>query len=176
MLEKIKVSKEIIMLMCEKVGGFISDYYNNRINEKKEKRAQLSTTQFERELRSNLQHLETKIDNVEAFVYQSRQLFENSIKSLSRQTDVIRIGNINFFGDVQVTINCNLGGIQINGDRNVITKDFIQQIVNNEANELYEVEEKSIVSDSQVMIENKSSIKAIISRGENKLRTLRGDD
>ena len=50
MLEKIKVSKEIIMLMCDKVGGFISDYYNNRINEKREKRTQLSTTQFEREL------------------------------------------------------------------------------------------------------------------------------
>ena len=33
MLEKIKVSKEIIMLMCDKVGGFISDYYNNRINQ-----------------------------------------------------------------------------------------------------------------------------------------------
>ena len=175
MLEKIKVSKEIIMLMCDKVGGFISDYYNNRINEKREKRTQLSRTQFERELRNNLQHLETKIDNVEAFIYQSRQLFENSIKSLSRQTDVIRIENINFFGDVQVTINCNLGGIQINGDGNVITKDFIQQIVNNEANELFEIEEKSIVIDSPV-IENKSSIKAIVSRGESKLRKLRGDD
>lgn len=74
-----------------------------------------------------------------------------------------------------MTINCNLGGIQINGDGNVITKDFIQQIVNNEANELFEIEEKSIVIDSPV-IENKSSIKAIVSRGESKLRKLRGDD
>lgn len=172
MLGKIKVSKEIIKLMCDKVGSFISDYYNNRINEK---RAQLSTTQFERELRNNLQHLETKIDNVEALVYQSRQLFENSIKSLSRQTDVIRIENVNFFGDVQVTINYNLGGIQINGDGNIITKDFIQRIVNNEANKLFEIEEKSKVSDSPV-IENKSSIKAIVSRGESKLKKLRGDD
>lgn len=174
MLDKIKVSKEILMLMCDKVGGFISDYYNNRINEKREKGTQLSTTQFERELRNNLQQLETKIDNVEAFIYQSRQLFENSIKSLSHQTDVIRIENMNFFGDVQVTINCNLGGIQMNGNGNVITKDFVQQIVNNEAKELFEIEEKSVVSDSEV-IENKSSIKAIINRGESKLKKLRGD-
>ncbi|OUO75178.1 hypothetical protein B5F53_18485 [Blautia sp. An249] len=175
MFEKIKVSKEIIMLMCDKVCGFISDYYNNRINEKAETKRQLSTTQFERELRNDLQYLETKIDNVEAFVYQSRQLFENSIKSLSRQTDTIRIENMNFFGDIQVTINCNLGGIQINGDGNVVTKHFIQQIVNNEADELFEAE-KSFLIDNSPVFENKKSIKEIISIGENKLKKLRGDD
>lgn len=175
MLEKIKVSKEIIMLMCDKVASFISDYYNNRINEKREKKVQLSTTQFERELRNDLQYLEAKMDNIEALVYQSRQLFENSIKTLSHQTDAVIIENINFFGDVQVTINYNLGGVQINGDGNVITKHFIQQIVSNEADELFEVEEGFFIGNSPVS-EDKKSIKEIISRGEKKLRKLRGDD
>ena len=74
-----------------------------------------------------------------------------------------------------MTINCNLGGIQINGDGNVVTKHFIQQIVNNEADELFEAE-KSFLIDNSPVFENKKSIKEIISIGENKLKKLRGDD
>ena len=175
MFDKILVSKEIIKFMCDKVGSFICDYYNNRINEKRERKAQLSTTQFEREFRNDLQQLEFKVDNMEALIYQSRQLFENSIKNLSDQTDFIKIENLNIFGDVCVTINYNVGEVYINKDLNVITGEHIRKIVNIEAEKMFQVEQA--VSECKIPLSNKKSdILRIVRKGECKIRELREDD
>lgn len=177
MIEKIKMPKTIATFICDKVANFISDYFNNRINDKVDKKEKFSTSQFEREFRKNIEMMEKEIGNLEFAVYQGKQLFENTVRSLSSQGALIKSESINFFGEVQIILNYNFDGVQINGQTNVVTEEYIRKIVNDEADKIFEIDEMK--NSSFVALENTKkiqSIRDIVDKGERKLKRLRRDE
>lgn len=180
MLSKVKIPKYIVKFIKKQVTDFLSFQLIKNMDANKRVQVQLSSDQFERELRKTVCDLDKKVDNLEAVIFQGKLLFEQTINQLTDISKSNNIPNINVEGDVNIIINLNYnsGNAQNEWKDNVILSKTIQEIIDTEADNLFEIVDSDVSDKSYFLETNKISNKMaeIISRNQEKLRILREED
>ena len=174
MISKIKIPKVALKFILDKTADFLVNRLSKKVDERESKSIQLSTDIYERELRKDLESLKDNIQNLEAVVYQGKRLYEMSLCELNDRFGRPCPTNINFYGDVSVTVNlCYIAeGIQINGQKLSISKQDIIDVLNSKVSEFFDAIE------TKPSINKLTAIKFsnIISKRNSELTDMRNED
>lgn len=176
MISKIAISKEALKFVIDKTADFFVNRLSKKVDDfQRPKSIQLSEKSFERELRKDLERLNSNIINLEAVVYQGKQLYEMSLTEIINQLNSIPTTNIYINGDVTLTVNfCASKIAEDNGEICFLSTNIIRSIINNNANQLF----NAINSQHQSSTKNETSLifSSIINKRNEELQTLRKED
>lgn len=175
MISKVKIPKSALTFIIDKTADYLINRISKRVDDHKSKSTNLSSIEYERELRSGLVELKDRINNLEAVIYQGKRLYEMSVSQLIK----IEQPNINVYGNLNINITANIyytsTGIQINGNNIISSIKDINNIIYYNAKDLFEEYESNITSKSEKKVAKE--FEHIISNGKNKLLKLRqGED
>lgn len=176
MLPKITIPKGALNFIMDKTADFFVSRLSKKVDDfQQSKSIQLSEKSFERELRKDLECLNNNIKNLEAVVYQGKQLYEMSLTEIIKQLNSIPTTNIYINGNVTLTVNFSTSkSSEDNGEIDFLSTNKIRSIIRNNANHLF----KSINSQYQSSTENNTSqiFSSIIYKRNKELQTLREED
>ena len=175
MISKVKIPKSALTFIIDKTADYLINRISKRVDDHKSKSTNLSSIEYERELRSGLVELKDRINNLEAVIYQGKRLYEMSVSQLIK----IEQPNINVYGNLNINITANIyytsTGIQINGNNIISSIKDINNIIYYNAKDLFEEYDSNIISKSEKKVAKE--FEHIISNGKNKLLKLRqGED
>lgn len=175
MISKVKIPKTALTFIIDKTADYIINRISKRVDDHQSKSTNLSSIEYERELRNGLSELKDKINNLEAVIYQGKRLYEMTVSQLIN----IEQPNINVYGNLNINITANIyytgTGIRINGNNTISSLKDINNIVDYNAKNLFYEYESNITSELQKKIAKEFS--NIILNGQNRLFKLRqGED
>lgn len=138
MIKEAFLNPAIRSFIVEKATDFISGLTVENIG-------RISSSSFERELRSTLSDMDDQIDNIEGLIYQSKIAFEKFAQSMSEKSGFIHIDGVNIFGDMVICVNYN--GKQSTAYDNELEDQFWQDELKREFEQALSLRERNIYSE-----------------------------
>lgn len=171
MSEQAFLNPAILSFIAEKATNFISGLAVEKV----------SSSSFERELRSTLSDMDDQIDNIEGLIYQSKIAFEKFAQSMSEKSGFIHIDGVNIFGDLVICVNYN--GKQTTAYDKELEDHFWQDKIKREFEQALALRDRNIYTElpepKQEVIEQPKktfSVRDMVRQSDERIRKAREED